>query len=271
MGHSRDNYNAPVATAIPFVNFSVITDPCNDDWFGVTCEASTSADALPGATDNRTVTQMWLYSNNLQGAVPLSIQDLIALRSFSLGSNKLVGTVPRDVWRNMTELRYLSLAENALEGAIPETLGRLSQLEELRLHANQLVGQIPSELGYLGKLKSISVHANQLDGELPSELGNIGALQYVWVSSNNLTGAVPSQIGKLSRLRYLWSACRPPRASVGRACACRASARRTCASRSPTASAPSPPPPVRPRHHRCTRVHPMRTYHIPMPRLRPRG
>ena len=66
MGHSLDPIGRPVATAIPFVNFSVITDPCNDDWFGVTCEPNYAADAMPGAVANMTVTQMWLYSNNLQ-------------------------------------------------------------------------------------------------------------------------------------------------------------------------------------------------------------
>ena len=34
MGHSRV---ADQATRIPFVNFSKISDPCQDEWYGVTC------------------------------------------------------------------------------------------------------------------------------------------------------------------------------------------------------------------------------------------
>ena len=67
----------------------------------------------------------------------------------------------------MTNLRYLSLAENSLQGSIPEALGELgASLEELRLHANDLTGEIPSELGKLKKLRSLSVHANMLYGEV---------------------------------------------------------------------------------------------------------
>ena len=72
MGHSEDLPSEPRRTYIPFVNFSVITDPCLDDWFGVTCESHTTDGALPGAVPNMTVTQMWLYSNNLQGEVRIS-------------------------------------------------------------------------------------------------------------------------------------------------------------------------------------------------------
>lgn len=206
MGHTLDPWLAPVATRIPFVNFSIITDPCLDDWFGVTCEENHASDAMYHAVENQTVSQIWLYSNNLQGEVPLSITDLHSLRSFSLGSNRLTGPIPRDVWRNMSDLKYLSLAENSLEGTIPETLEGLSTLEELRLHANSLDGTVPTEIGRLTNLQSLSLHANGLRGQMPSELGTLEALQYLWMSSNNFTGAVPSEIGRLGHLRYLWFA-----------------------------------------------------------------
>ena len=206
MGHTADSFNAPKATKIPFVNFSVITDPCNDGWFGVTCEDFASSDAMPGAIDNKTVTQIWLYSNNLQGEVPTLIRDLVSIRSLSLGSNRLIGAIPSKVWANMSHLKYLSLAENSLTGAIPDALGDLATLEELRLHGNQLTGNIPSEFGRLQALQSLSFHANSLFGTVPSELGDLSSLQYLWMSSNNLTGALPSELGRLDHLRYLWFA-----------------------------------------------------------------
>ena len=52
MGHTLDPINTPVATRIPYVNFSMISDPCNDKWFGVTCEEHTSDDAMAGAVAN---------------------------------------------------------------------------------------------------------------------------------------------------------------------------------------------------------------------------
>ena len=132
MGHSLDPPNLPVSTRIPFVNFSVISDPCNDEWHGVTCEDHYESEASLGATPNKTLTQIWLYSNNLQGSVPPRIKELTSLRSLSLGSNRLIGAIPTDIWQNMTSLRYLSLAENSLQETIPPSLGGLPNLEELR-------------------------------------------------------------------------------------------------------------------------------------------
>ena len=202
LGHTLDRRIEPRSTRIPYINYSVITDPCLDEWFGVTCDEEHAAVAIP----NQTVTQLWLYSNNLQGEIPSSIRELFSLRSFSLGSNRLTGLIPSTVWRNLTDLRYLSLAENSLIGTIPETLTGLRRLEELRLHANYLTGNIPTALGRLSNLQSLSLHANNLQGQIPSELGALSALQYLWMSSNNLTGALPTEIGRLGHLRYLWFA-----------------------------------------------------------------
>ena len=44
-------------TTVPVVDWSVISDPCDEKWYGVTCK--------PGAVGNSTVTDLWLYSNRL--------------------------------------------------------------------------------------------------------------------------------------------------------------------------------------------------------------
>eukprot|EP00322_Chrysochromulina_rotalis_P026525 CAMPEP_0115841612 /NCGR_PEP_ID=MMETSP0287-20121206/7376_1 /TAXON_ID=412157 /ORGANISM="Chrysochromulina rotalis, Strain UIO044" /LENGTH=1520 /DNA_ID=CAMNT_0003295259 /DNA_START=20 /DNA_END=4582 /DNA_ORIENTATION=- len=206
MGHTLDPPLNPIATRIPFVNFSVITDPCRDEWFGVTCEDDHASDAMPDAIANRTVTQLWLYSNNLQGDIPSSISELHSLRSLSVGSNRLTGEIPRNVWQNMSDLKYLSLAENSLIGTIPDSIAGLGKLEELRVHANRISGTIPTQLGQLSYLQSLSLHANSLQGEIPSAIGELSSLQYLWMSNNNLTGAVPSELGNLRELRYFWFA-----------------------------------------------------------------
>ena len=58
----------------------------------------------PSQIANQTVTQMWLYSNNLQGAVPEELVSLTSLRSLSLGSNLLDKGIPPEVWTDMTLL-----------------------------------------------------------------------------------------------------------------------------------------------------------------------
>ena len=59
-----------VFTYIPFVNFSSISDPCTDQWYGITCEAAED-DARPGEVANQTVSQMWYYSKHVH--VPFSL------------------------------------------------------------------------------------------------------------------------------------------------------------------------------------------------------
>ena len=211
MAHSRSSSRTGphVFTNIPFVNYSSITDPCGGDglerWYGVTCEAYED-DVRPSQIANQTVTQMWLYSNNLQGAVPEQLVSLTSLRSLSLGSNQLEEGIPPEVWTNMTQLRYLSLAGNQLTGALPSELGAITTLEELRLHANSLEGNIPPQLGALPALLSLSLHENRLEGAIPSQLGATSTLQYLWLSNNNISGPLPSQLGNLTQLRFLWFA-----------------------------------------------------------------
>jgi len=194
-----------VFTYIPFVNFSSISDPCTDQWYGITCEAAED-DARPGEVANQTLSQMWLYSNNLQGMVPTSLVALTSLRSLSLGSNALIGTVPPEVWVNMSQLRYLSMASNQLTGNLPSEIGAITALEEMRIHENSLGGALPSELGALPAVLSLSLHENRFAERLPTELGALSSMQYLWLSNNNFSGPVPSQLGNLSQLRFLWFA-----------------------------------------------------------------
>ena len=83
MGHSLDEVKylgtplddgtpvyKSVFTRIPFVNYSLVSDPCRDRWYGVTCEDNEMGMGR-NYIANRTVTQLWLYSNNLQGRIPV--------------------------------------------------------------------------------------------------------------------------------------------------------------------------------------------------------
>ena len=86
---------------------------------------------------------------------------------------------------------------NQLEGTVPESFWKLSQLESLFLHENNLYGTLPN-MGALHSLGSLYVllqrhrhtaadanhrymYANDFSGTLPESLGQLRKLQYVYV------------------------------------------------------------------------------------------
>lgn len=61
----------------------------------------------------------------------------------------------------------------------------------LDLHSNQLDGAIPVTLGQLTNLVLLDLSENTLAGPIPQELGNLSNLSHFNVSFNNLTGMIP--------------------------------------------------------------------------------
>ena len=83
----------------------------------------------------------------------------------------------------------LELANEGLDGSIPEFLGRLLGLAHLDLSRNSLTGAIPFELGRLSNLEALRLSGNSLTGCIPVALMS--------VATNDLSSL---------NLRY----CRPP-------------------------------------------------------------
>ena len=86
------------------------------------------------------VVKLFLFNNNLAGALPSEIQQLSALTLLALGMNKLTGAIPTELGQ-LEALTTLFLWRNQLSEAIPPELARLPALETLQLHDNQLSGQ----------------------------------------------------------------------------------------------------------------------------------
>lgn len=84
-----------------------------------------------------------------------------------------------------------------ITGAIPESLGQLSSLEELFLHCNRLTGEIPRSLGNLRNLRKLLLNSNDLVGPIPPELGWLSSLDTMDLSWNNLRGEVPAGVRAL--------------------------------------------------------------------------
>jgi internalin A len=109
-----------------------------------------------------------------------------------------LGDLPESLGR-LTQLQTLSLNGNQLT-ALPEWLGQLTQLQGLSLHDNQLTS-LPESLGKLTQLQGLSLHDNQLT-VLPEWLGRLTQLQGLSLDGNRLT-SLPESLGKLTQLQEL--------------------------------------------------------------------
>ncbi|WP_158594718.1 Ig-like domain-containing protein [Ulvibacterium marinum] len=159
------------------------------DWFGVTVE-------------DRKVTALRLFNNNLTGSIPTSIGNLSFIKTLLFFTNSLSGNIPNEIG-GLTNLTTLSLYTNQLSGVIPSTLGNLTNLKTLYLYANNLTGSIPSEIWNLSSLTNFNVGTNNLSGTIPSEIGNLISLEEFRGNRNQFVGNIPSEFGNLLSLKSL--------------------------------------------------------------------
>jgi Leucine-rich repeat (LRR) protein len=141
-------------------------NPCDEQWFGVTC-----------SLDYRVISLSLSY-NNLRGTIPSTIGQLSSLED-------------------------LDLSDNYLIGSIPSTIGQLSSLYSLYLSYNELNGTIPSTIGQLSSLYSLYLSDNLLFGTIPSTIGQLSSLEWLDLSNNRLTGIVPSSLCQMYNLGEL--------------------------------------------------------------------
>ena len=164
-----------------------VGDPCDDDWYGVSCD------------DDGSVWHLGLSTNNLTGSIPSEIGNLINLNYLFLDENKLTGSIPSEIG-NLKDLMSLQLFSNQLSGFIPATIGDLPNLEFLKLDENKLTGSIPAEIGNLTNLISLNLSNNQLISQIPAEIGNLTNLMLLYLENNYLSEKIPSSITYLNDL-----------------------------------------------------------------------
>jgi len=119
-----------------------------------------------------------------------------------LADNLLDGSIPQDL-ENLSHLQTLDFDTNYLRGTIPQGLANLPDLEWLILQYNELSGSIPPQLGSLSNLVVLGLQENQLTGSIPAQLGDLSNLQYLSLNNNQLDGAIPPTLGYLANLRGL--------------------------------------------------------------------
>lgn len=91
----------------------------------------------------------------------------------------------------LTTFKMIDFSNNAFDGPIPESIGKLIALHGLNISHNTFTGGIPSKLGNLAQLESLDLSENKLSGLIPQELTILTYLAVLNVSYNNLIGSIP--------------------------------------------------------------------------------
>ena len=87
--------------------------------------------------------------------------------------------------------------DNNLNGALPQEISDLTQLNSIVLSRNNLSGNIPASIGSMTKLKILVLNDNNLTDTIPSTLGNLNQLEDFDLSNNNLSGCIPESLQNL--------------------------------------------------------------------------
>ncbi|KAL3835175.1 hypothetical protein ACJIZ3_009911 [Penstemon smallii] len=172
----------------PSFGWNTTSDPCNDNWKGVSCYNSSS-----------TIKKIVLDELNLVGQLDAS--SLCVTRSLtvlSLNSNNIFGTFSEEISK-CTRLTHIYLHGNKFSGNLPKSLTRLSNLKRLDVSDNGFSGDIP-DVSRISGLLTFLAENNQLNGSIPNF--DFSNLQKFNVSNNNLSGTIPDLGGYFNETSF---------------------------------------------------------------------
>ncbi|CAJ2666247.1 unnamed protein product [Trifolium pratense] len=110
---------------------------------------------------------IYLFYNHLHGEIPSFFGNICTLQVLDLSRNNFSGEISNFIqtssWCNKHILRRLNLAYNRITGVLPKTISLLSNLEYLNLDENSLEGHInESHFTNFSKLKRLYLSSNSL-------------------------------------------------------------------------------------------------------------
>uniref|UniRef100_A0ACD6A1K1 Uncharacterized protein n=1 Tax=Avena sativa TaxID=4498 RepID=A0ACD6A1K1_AVESA len=165
---------------------------------------------------------IYLDYNKLAGEIPVGIRELRNLTELWLNSNSLHGAITEDHFTNLTTLQHLWISHNSLTMKVNSTWytpfrlisGGFSScilgpqfpawliqptMDTLDISNTSIHDHIPAEFWTVSSYFTLDLSRNRLVGMLPS-LGHMEELYALIISSNELTGPIPTLPKTLSYL-----------------------------------------------------------------------
>ncbi|CAA0824282.1 disease resistance family protein / LRR family protein [Striga hermonthica] len=128
------------------------------------------------------------YNSLSYAIIPPWVFQLTNLIYLDMSSNSLEGPIP--AMTNTTKLQHIDLSNNNLNSSIPQWLYSCKHLEYVLLIDNYLQDVISNSISNLTSLNTLDLSLNQLYGKIPREIANLCNIQTLSLSDNNFGGEI---------------------------------------------------------------------------------
>lgn len=98
-----------------------------------------------------------------------------------------------------SRITSINLTFNNISGSIPESIGKLTNLQKLTINNNELTGPLPQSIKQLTKLDRLDLSYNKLEGSVSLE--SLQNLQYLDISYNQFSSIIFAQNNQLNTLK----------------------------------------------------------------------
>ncbi|KAM5588885.1 hypothetical protein ABKV19_007040 [Rosa sericea] len=148
---------------------------------------------LPKTLGNlSSLSSFWAEANDLNDEFPYTYGKLTSLNYFSISGNDISGTLPVDIIKNWTNIKYLTLMGNNFKGNLTEEVFNLPYLQHLTVSdLEDATFELPSNITNTNYVYLVLRNCS-INGSIPKYIGDkMKSLTYLDLSFNSLTGGLP--------------------------------------------------------------------------------